>query len=194
MPKTCPRCQGQASDEAAFCPHCGGGLSASDELKASTAPPLPSPPSPTLPASPTATPSYSFDIARWSTADRISGIATLVVLISLFLPWFSVDTFFSVSGLSAHGYLYLVLFLSIALLIYLGARAGWDRLPGNVSIAHAPVMLVASLINLVLVLIAFLFKPSGFSWSVGAWLALIAAIVAAAPIGIPAIQARRAGR
>jgi hypothetical protein len=115
----------------------------------------------------------------------------LVLLISLFLPWFSVGGYFSVSGLTTHGYLYLVLFLSIATLIYLGARAGWDRLPISVSIAHSPVLLVASLVNFALVLIAFLFKPSGFGWSVGAWLALIASIVAAAPIAVPAIQARR---
>jgi hypothetical protein len=118
----------------------------------------------------------------------------LVLLISLFLPWFSVGGYFSVSGLSAHGYLYLVLFLSIAILLYLGARAGWDRLPITVSIAHSPVMLVASLVNFALVLIGFLFKPSGFGWSVGAWLGLIASVVAVAPIAIPAIQARRAGQ
>jgi len=145
------------------------------------------------PAQAAATEAYSFTASRWSTADRITGVATLVLLISLFLPWFSLGGFFSESGLSAHGYLYLVLFISIAILLYLGARAGWDRLPISVSIAHAPVMLVASLVNLALVLIAFLLKPGGsaISWSVGAWLALIASIVATAPIAIPAIQARR---
>jgi hypothetical protein len=114
-------------------------------------------------------------------------------LISLFLPWFSVGGFFSVSGLSAHGYLYLVLFVSVALLLYLGARAGWDRLPISFSFAHAPVVLTASLVSLLLVLIGFLLKPGGsaVSWSVGAWMALIASIVAAAPIAVPVIQARR---
>ena len=191
MPTTCSQCQGQASDEAAFCPNCGAAML----VATSQSEPAPTPSSPSIgqpSAGPTsATQPYSFNAARWSTADRITGAATLVLLISLFLPWFSVGGYFSVSGLTTHGYLYLVLFLSIATLIYLGARAGWDRLPISVSIAHSPVLLVASLVNFALVLIAFLFKPSGFGWSVGAWLALIASIVAAAPIAVPAIQARR---
>jgi hypothetical protein len=46
-------------------------------------------------------------------------------------------------------------------------------------------------VNLVLVLLAFLLKPTGFSWSWGALLALAAAIVAFLPFGVPLIQARR---
>ena len=46
-------------------------------------------------------------------------------------------------------------------------------------------------INLVLVVLAFLLKPAGFSWSWGAFLALAAAIVAFLPFGVPLIQARR---
>ncbi len=141
-----------------------------------------------------ATTAYSFNAARWSTADRITGVATLVLLISLFLPWLSVGGFFSQSGLSAHGYLYLVLLVWIAVLLYLGARAGWDRLPISVSLAHTPVMLVASLVSSALVLVAFLFKLGGSSWAVGAWLALVASLVAIAPVAVPAIQARRDGR
>ena len=79
---------------------------------------------------------------------------------------------FSQSGLFPHGYLYLVLLVSIAVLLYLGARAGWDRLPISVSLAHTPVMLVASLVSSALVLVAFSFKPGGSSWAV-AGLALL---------------------
>jgi hypothetical protein len=46
-------------------------------------------------------------------------------------------------------------------------------------------------VNLALVVLGFLLKPSGFSWSWGAFLALIAAIVAFVPFGIPLIQAQR---
>lgn len=193
--KTCPQCQGQASDEAAFCPNCGGplaiGTTSDTSAQATSSPSVGG--APTAPARPTD--AYAFNAARWSVADRISGVATLVLLISLFLPWFSLGGFFSISGLTAHGYLYLVLFLSIAVLLYLGARAGWDRLPLALPIAHAPVMLAASLVNVVLVVIAFVFKPGGsaVSWSVGALLALVASIVAAAPVAVPAIQARRGG-
>jgi hypothetical protein len=143
-------------------------------------------------------PPYRFDAARWNTADRITGIATLVLLVALFLPWFSASVSFislSESGVSAHGYLYIALFVSLFLLVYLLARAGWDRLPIATQVAHAPVMLVASALNAVLVVIGFLLKPGGsaVSWSFGAWLALIAAVVAVAPIAVAAIQARRSG-
>lgn len=193
MPKTCSGCQGQASDEAAFCPNCGAALAA-DVAGSAPASPTPPPSGGPSAAPALATTAYSFNAARWSTADRITGVATLVLLISLFLPWLSVGGFFSQSGLSAHGYLYLVLLVSIAVLLYLGARAGWDRLPISVSLAHTPVMLVASLVSSALVLVAFLFKPGGSSWAVGAWLALVASFVAIAPVAVPAIQARRDGR
>jgi hypothetical protein len=56
-------------------------------------------------------------------------------------------------------------------------------------------MLVATLFNVLLVVIAFLLKPGGsiVSWSFGAFLALLASLVAAAPLAIPALQARRSG-
>jgi hypothetical protein len=46
-------------------------------------------------------------------------------------------------------------------------------------------------VNLVLVVLGFLLKPAGLSWSWGAFLGLAAAIVAFLPFGIPLIQARR---
>jgi hypothetical protein len=53
------------------------------------------------------------------------------------------------------------------------------------------------MINLVLVLLAFLFKPAGFGvvsvgWSFGAFIGLIAAIVAVVPLARPALAARKA--
>ena len=74
---------------------------------------------------------FSFDAGRWTRTDRIAGAATLVLFVSLFLPWFSVSAGFgnfsassSADGLSAHGYLFLVLILALAMLAYLAARAG----------------------------------------------------------------------
>ena len=46
-------------------------------------------------------------------------------------------------------------------------------------------------INLALVVLGFLLKPTPFSWSWGAFVALAAALVAFLPFGIPLIQARR---
>ena len=43
-------------------------------------------------------------------------------------------------------------------------------------------------VNVALVVLAFLLKPAGFSWSWGAFLALAAAIVAFLPYGLPLLK------
>ena len=139
-------------------------------------------------------PAYKFDAARWSLADRIAGIATVVLFISLFLSWYtySVAGFnFTADGLW-HGWMYLSLILCIAIVAYLVLRAGWDELPIGTKIPHLTVMMAATIVNLVLVFIAFLDKPggSGVGWGFGAFVGLIAAVVAAAPYAIPQLRAR----
>jgi hypothetical protein len=201
MARSCPNCQSETSDDAAFCPECGAAISQSTSGSGEFAAASPTSPSSTYSYASTATPgqgtsstSFNFDIARLSSADRITGGASVVLLIALFLPWFGFSGFGSVDGLSTHGYLYIALLLIVALLVYIGARAGRDRLPINSSLAHAPLMLVATLVNFVLVALAFLFKPAGFGWQFGAFLALIAAAAAAAPIAIPAFRSRQSAR
>jgi hypothetical protein len=143
-------------------------------------------------------PAYKFDAARWTTADRICGVATFVLFISLFLDWFSISlgpVSYTWSGLSAHGFLYIDLILCIAIIIYLALRAGWDEIPVNVNVPHLALMMVATLVNLVLVFIGFILKPGGYNitgigWSFGAVLALIAAVVAAAPYALPQLRAK----
>lgn len=205
MAQTCPQCQSEAADEAAYCPSCGSSLR-SDAGPAATASDVGAPAgagasagAPAAPApSSSSLPAYKFDAARWSLADRIAGVATVVLFVSLFLTWFSVTVgnsvvSFSVSvdGLSAHGYLYLVMILCILIVAYLALRAGWDRLPIDANLPHLTVMLVATLVNLLLVLIAFFSTPgSGWGWSIGAFLALFAAIVAAAPYAVPQLRAK----
>jgi hypothetical protein len=46
-------------------------------------------------------------------------------------------------------------------------------------------------VNLALVVLGFLLKPAGLSWSWGVFLALAAAIVAFVPFGGPLIKAQR---
>ena len=46
-------------------------------------------------------------------------------------------------------------------------------------------------VNVALVVLGFLLKPAGFSWSWGAFLGLAAALVAFLPFGVPLIQAQR---
>jgi hypothetical protein len=204
MPKTCPQCQSEAADTATFCPNCGASLAPA----ATAGEPSPPPPPSGAPAAPAGSgastgadlPPYRFDAARWTMADRIAGIATVVLFISLFLDWFTASyagfSGGSESGVSAHGWLYVVMILCILIFAYLGLRAGWDELPGGMNIPHVTSMMAVTIVNFVLVLIAFLDKPSvpisGISvgWSFGAVLALIAAAVAAAPYAIPQLRAK----
>jgi hypothetical protein len=143
-------------------------------------------------------PAYKFDAARWSLADRISGIATIVLFISLFLAWFGISVIgitVTASGVSAHGYLYLVMIIAILIVAYLVLRAGWDELPGGINLPHLTTMMAATLVNLVIVFIAFIFKPggSGVGWEFGAFVGLFAAVAAAAPYAIPQLRAKTMG-
>jgi len=146
----------------------------------------------------TSLPSFSFDIKRWSQAERITGVATVVLLISLFLPWFTYSFGFgsvSVDGLW-HGWMYLVLILCLVILAYLVARAGFEEMPLKLPLPGAQLLLIAAGANAILTFLAFVFKPGGvgfhgIGWGFGAFVGLAAAIVAVAPLAVPAITARR---
>src|SRR6185312_12189488 len=119
MPKTCPQCQSEAADTATFCPSCGSNLAPAGASSAPPPPPTGAPPGSAAPGVGSTLPPFRFDAARWTTADRIAGIATTVLFISLFLPWFTVSIGIggvslsgSVNGLW-HGWTYLSLILSI---------------------------------------------------------------------------------
>lgn len=138
-------------------------------------------------------PRWHFDIRRLATIDLVTGGATFVLLIALFLPWFSQPYGGGhTSGVGVHAYLFLVLLICVALLVYLVARAGWDTLPIRLPIAHAPLLLSAGVIDLLLVLLGFLVSGS-YSHAFGSWLALLAAFGAALPIAIPAVQSLQRG-
>lgn len=142
--------------------------------------------------------SFSFDMKRWSQAERITAIGTLVLFVSLFLPWFTYNYglgSISVDGLW-HGWMYLVFILCLAILAFLVSRAGFSEMPFKLPMADEQLLLIATGVNAVLTVFAFLLKPggigfSGIGWGFGAFVGLIAAIVAAAPLGVPAIRARR---
>jgi hypothetical protein len=138
-----------------------------------------------------------FDAARWTKVDRIVGVATLVLFISLFLEWFGVSVSYlgysasaTESGLSAHGYLYIDLILCLVILIYLVVRAMFEELPFKLPLAEERLLFIATAINFLLVLIGFLAKPggSGVGYRYGAFIALIAAIVAVAPYVVPFVK------
>jgi zinc-ribbon domain len=205
MPQTCPTCQSQAADDATFCPSCGAALSSSSTATQGPAVGAHASAAASADAAPaadassrSAVPAYRFEASRWSLADRIAGVASIVLFISLFLSWFGVSVIgitVTASGVSAHGFLYIVMIICILEVAYLVLRAGWDRLPISANIPHLSVMMVATIVNLVLVFIAFIDKPggSGVGWEFGAFLALIAAIVAAAPYAVPQLRAKTMG-
>jgi len=180
---TCPNCQTVLAAGTPTCPSCGNPQSGVTSTAAAT---------------PTgAKPQIKFDFASLNSVDRLVGGGSAVLFISLFLTWFSYAGF-GISGLTAHGYLYIVLILSLAIIGLIAVEAlGIWTLPASSALSREQLFLVGTAINFVLVLIAFLLKPGGYGfhgvgWSYGAFVGLIAAVVAAFPLGWPVIQARRA--
>jgi hypothetical protein len=122
--------------------------------------------------------------------DRIVGPASLVLLISFWLPWYTVGPL-SASGVGVHGWLFIAVINAAILVLYVlitafdvGDLAGAGRLSKDELLA------VLTGVNLALVLLAFLWKPTGLSWGWGAFLAVIAAIVAFVPYGVPVVRER----
>jgi hypothetical protein len=190
----CSQCGNNLANGAAACPRCGAAIG-----QAPSAQPTAQPGGPGAAGSASAqAPTFRFEVTRWSRADEIAGGATLLLFISLFLPWFGVSIgglgSYTADGLTSHGYLYITLILSLAIIGYLVLIAGFEQMPFSMPLRHEQVLLGATGVNLVLVLIAFLFKPGsiGVGWRFGAFVGLIAAIAAFVPLALPAFQARRA--
>ena len=147
-------------------------------------------------------PPVKFDLNRLTTVDKVVAVATLVTMVSLWLPWFSgkysalgETSTGTISGTGDHGWLWLEFILALALLAYLAARAAWDQLPFRLPVAHATLLIAGTGLQFLLILIAFFDMPStngvpglSISWDFGAFLALIASIVAAGPVIYPAVR------
>ena len=132
------------------------------------------------------------DASRWTERDRIAGIASAVLLISLFLPWFGVSFLgmtVTANGLESHGYLRIVLFLCLAILGYLTLRISPVRSVLPAPRAHERILLTATAVNLALVIIGFIAIPGNAEWGplvsrqYGAFLGGIAALAAVVPLG-----------
>ena len=142
--------------------------------------------------------SFSFDMKRWSQIERTSVLATVVLFISLFFPWFTYSNGVysgSVNGYW-HGWMYLVALICIAIIVYYVAKAGFHDSPIKLGMHSEQLLLIATGVNAVLTILAFVLKPggtlfNGIGWGFGSFLGLVAAIVAAAPTALPAFKARR---
>ena len=156
-----------------------------------------------------------FSPERWSKNDMIIAVTALVLVVSLFVPWFKatvrirgasvsgflIDPRGTVSGIAVYGYLWVVFALALSQFVvlavrYLPARHAFT-LPG-----YRQLLVVTSGLSCIAVLVAFVMKPStwfggndlggGFyivvGWSYGAVVALGTAIVSLS-IAIRAIRA-----
>lgn len=189
----CSQCGNNVAEGAAACPRCGApqstGQGANVRVSAVSAG--------------AAAPAFNLDLKRLTRNDRMVGGATIVFVISLFLPWFTVsDGVFSasVNGLW-HGYMYIALILAVAVLAQEVLRAGFEQLPFKLPLGHEQAMLVVTAAIFVLTVLSFVFKPAGASdafasvnwgWSFGAVIGLAAAVVAVLPLGLPFLRSRTA--
>ena len=157
--------------------------------------PLAAPPPPQPRAAPAA--------RGWTGSDLAVGSALIVLLISLFLPWFTqtarLDSVTALSrtgsGLQAHGYLWVVFVITLIGLMVLVGRDALAQVPGNLPTAEQLLVLATGLAVLLTVL-GLVFRPSGyvmtgsallpvirhvtvsFGWSYGGFVAVVAAAVA----------------
>jgi hypothetical protein len=115
----------------------------------------------------------------------------LVLLISFWLPWYHFGPI-SVDGLNVHGWLFIAMLDSIVLVLYVLITAfGVGELATQGRMTKDQLLALIAGVNLALVVLGFLLKPTGFSWSWGAFCALAAAIVAFLPFGVPLVRAQR---
>ena len=170
----CSRCLVEVFPGTAVCPNCGAAIRPAIR-------PRPEPKR------------FEKSRRRLDDVDRtewVFGPATLVLLISFWMPWYALGPF-SFAGVSVHGWLFIAVLDSIVLVLYVLIVAfgvGDLAVPGRLT--KDQLLAILTGVNLALVVFAFLLKPSGFSWSWGAYLALLAAIVAFVPFGVPLIRAQ----
>ena len=171
----CSRCLVEVFPGTALCPNCGAAIR---------------PPVMPRPAPKRAGKSRQrFNVLNAN--DRVAGPATVALLVSFWLPWYSIGPF-SADGLSVHGWLFIAVLNSIVLVLYVLITAfGVGDLAELGRLSKDQLLVLMTGVNVALVVLGFLLKPAGFSWSWGAFLALVAAIVAFLPFGVPLIEARR---
>ena len=123
--------------------------------------------------------------------EQVAGPASLALLVSFWLPWYSIGPL-SGDGLSVHGWLFIAVLNSIVLVLYVLITAfGVGDLAEQGRMSKDQLLVLMTGVNVALVVLGILLKPAGFSWSWGAFLALAAAIVAFLPFGVPLIRAQR---
>jgi hypothetical protein len=193
----CSQCGNQLAEGSASCPRCAAPVTGAPVTGAAPGPA--STPGADGGGPGTVARGFSFDAARLSQAGTITGAATVVLLVSLFLPWYTASAgpfgSGSASGMTAHGYLWVVFLLGLGIIAFLVLSAGLAELPLRLPVPRDTILLVAAGLNLLIVMLAFFALPNGFglitvSWSFGAFIAFIAAFVACVPLAVPLLRAQ----
>ena len=157
-----------------------------DQYVASAGPGQHGPPAPAPPRE------FRVDLRRLSRADQTVGGASLVVLVSLFLPWFGFGTLgatISIAGTTAHGYLVIVVITALLMAGYLLLRSGWSAFRVRLPVAHETLLLAGTGVQFLLVLVGFLDVPlAGLGREIGAYLALLASVAAVVPVARPVLR------
>ena len=194
----CSQCGSDVAAQPAACPHCGASLAGRADRSAA-------------PAAWTGQ-VFAADANRLSRDDKLVGGATVLLLISLFLPWYTVSApteaiigvtvrgggSFSMDAFGGHSWAWIIFILGLAVLAYLVLQAGFETTPVRLPVSPALTLLGLTGLNFLLVFLAFLVTPGtgdtvikfSIGWGIGAFLGLVCAIVAFAPLGLPFARAR----
>lgn len=161
-------------------------------------------------------------VRRWDRSDAAIGLALAVLAVSLFLPWFSGTVRLgretlvgngAISGMRAHGYLWVVLVLAIVAMSVLVGRDAIRRIPGNMP-SPGQLLVGSTGLALILTVLGLAFRPPGIyrepfgwtgyavlphflvslSWSYGGFVAIAAAAVAFAAAFISSGPVQEASR
>jgi hypothetical protein len=146
----------------------------------------------------TTRPPAKFELSRLTTADRVVAVASLVAVVSIFLPYYSASAYgitVTASGTTGHGWLWLEFVVGLVLVAYLAAVAVWEHLPFSSPAPHASVLLVGTIVQaglIVVALVAIPYSDDGVGLGWGAILGLIAALAALGVLVVPAFLRARA--
>ena len=148
-----------------------------------TSPDIPPVPAKPQPAS---APSVTFRLSRLTTTDRTVGVASLVAMISIWLPYYTATSgpySVSFSG-TFHTWLWLEFLAALTLLGYLTARAlGLDSTV-TLPLTHEKRLLTCTVVQLVLILIALVAIPYGDEGVGLGWAAFVGLIAALTAFGV----------
>ncbi|HTX01078.1 MAG TPA: zinc ribbon domain-containing protein, partial [Acidimicrobiales bacterium] len=116
-------------------------------------------------------PQIKLEMSKLDSNDRLVGVSAILLFIALFLPWFDVSTrYYTFTGdaMDSHGFMWLVLVVTILLVAYLGWRVTMGELPFKLPLPHKQVLLLATAFDALLVVICFIWRPaSGVGWDWG---------------------------